>query len=300
MTHPADAGARRKPDRLLILGGTAEARELAARAAGAGLPIVSSLAGRVSNPALPAGTVRIGGFGGARGLATYLTEHRILAVVDATHPFAATISASAVTACDAGGVPLLRLTRSGWSGRPDAAAWNWVDSVAAADRRAIQVGQRAFLTTGRQTVADYAAMSGRYALVRMVETPTGALPPEWELILDRGPYTRSGELDLMSSRRIDVLVTKDSGGAYTAAKLDAAAALGVPVVIVRRPDSGAAVTAETVEQALAWLMQWLPAAELRDRDTGATPTEASTAAEAETSPDSRATRAMSAICGRGP
>jgi precorrin-6A/cobalt-precorrin-6A reductase len=238
---------------VLILGGTAEARDLAGSAVAAGLPVISSLAGRVSNPALPVGPVRIGGFGGPAGLAAFLAGHRIRAVVDATHPFAATISSSAVTACGSVGVPLLRLARSGWSGRPDALDWAWVDSVAAADRRAWTLGQRAFLTTGRQTVADYASIAERYALVRMVEAPAAALSPPWELILDRGPYTVQGELDLMRSRRIDVLVTKDSGGAYTSAKLDAAAALAVPVVVVRRPAVDGVDSVRTATAALNWL-----------------------------------------------
>jgi precorrin-6A/cobalt-precorrin-6A reductase len=253
VTLPAAATPQRGLDQVLILGGTAEARDLARLAVGAGLPVVSSLAGRVSNPALPVGPVRIGGFGGPVGLADFLAEHRICSVVDATHPFAATISSSAVTACRSVGVPLLRLARPGWSGRPDAPGWAWVDSVAAAGGRARTLGRRAFLTTGRQTVAEYAPMADRYALVRMVEPPAAPLSPAWELILDRGPYTVPGELDLMRSRRIDVLVTKDSGGAYTSAKLDAAAALGVPVVIVRRPAVDGVDSVDAAEAALSWL-----------------------------------------------
>jgi len=238
----------------LILGGTAEARALATAANRAGLSVVSSLAGRVSRPALPTGPVRVGGFGGAAGLAGYLRDERIRAVVDATHPFAATMSASAATACTATGVPLLRLARPGWSARADAACWNWVTSTAAAGEVAAQLGGRPFLTTGRQTLGDFVPLSERFVLVRVVELPTTPLPPAWELIRDRGPYSLAGELDLMRSRAIEVLVTKDSGGAYTSAKLDAAAALGVAVVVVRRPAGDAAVPAvASAAQALEWL-----------------------------------------------
>lgn len=238
----------------LILGGTAEARALAAAAIRAGLSVVSSLAGRVSRPALPVGPVRIGGFGGAAGLAGYLRDERIRAVVDATHPFAATMSASAATACGATGVPLLRLARPGWSTRDDAGRWRWVSTTAAAGEVAAQLGRRTFLTTGRQTLDDFIPLADRFVLVRVVEPPTAPLPPAWELIQDRGPYSLAGELDLMESRAIDVLVTKDSGGAYTSAKLDAAATLGLAVVVVRRPavDERVPAVASAV-QALEWL-----------------------------------------------
>ncbi len=196
---------------VLILGGTAEARALALAATSARVPVVSSLAGRVSNPALPVGPVRIGGFGGVAGLVDYLTAHRVTAVVDATHPFAATISASAVNACGAAGFPLLRLARPGWSGRQDASTWHWVDSVEAAGLLAMELGHRAFLTTGRQTLAAYGPMTGRYALVRVVEPPTEPLSACWELITDRGPYRLDRELSLLREHRIDVLVTKDFG-----------------------------------------------------------------------------------------
>lgn len=239
---------------VLILGGTAEGRALAAAAVGAGYPIVSSLAGRVARPALPVGPVRIGGFGGSAGLAAYLVDCRVRAVVDATHPFAATMSASAAQACRAVGVPLLRLARPGWSTRPDAGSWQWADSTVAAAGSAGRIGQRAFLTTGRQTLPDFAALADRPTLVRVVEPPEAPLPQRWHLVLDRGPYTLAGELELMTARQVDVLVTKDSGGAYTCAKLDAAAQLHIPVVVVRRPAPDAEVPAVTsVAGAVAWL-----------------------------------------------
>ena len=239
----------------LILGGTAEARALAAAATVEQLPILSSLAGRVSRPALPEGPVRIGGFGGVAGLVEFLRAERIRAVVDATHPFAATMSASAVRAADVTGVPLLRLARPGWSERPDAPGWHWVDTTPLACVAAMDLGRRAFLTTGRQTLPDFEPMAERYALTRVVEPVTDGLPPAWELRIDRGPYAVDGELELMRDRRVDVLVTKDSGGSYTSAKLDAAARLEIPVVVVRRPvaPNSAGAAADTVAAALAWL-----------------------------------------------
>lgn len=242
------------PGAVLVLGGTAEARALAAAATAAEARIVSSLAGRVSRPALPVGPVRIGGFGGVAGLTDYLITHRIAAVVDATHPFAATMSASAASACATLGLPLLRLARAGWSGRLDAGGWHWTGSPREAAGVAAALGSRVFLTTGRQTLGDFQPLEHRYALVRVVETPLQALPARWELVRDRGPYFLAGELDLMSARAVDVLVTKDSGGAYTSAKLDAAGRLGVPVVVVRRPPEVPGVQAvASAAEAAVWL-----------------------------------------------
>ena len=239
---------------VLVLGGTAEGRALAAAAGELGYAVVSSLAGRVSRPALPVGAVRIGGFGGPAGLADYLTGHHIPAVIDATHPFAATMSASAAVACAAVDIPLLRLARPGWSSRPDTASWQWVDSTVAAAELAGRIGQRPFLTTGRQTLPDFALLADRPTLVRVVEPPEVDLPQLWRLVLDRGPYAIAGELALMRSHQVDLVVTKDSGGSYTSAKLDAAAALHIPVVVVRRPMPDPRVsTVDSVAAALDWL-----------------------------------------------
>ncbi len=234
--------------RVLILGGTAEARALAAALvadqAVDGVEVVSSLAGRVSDPALPPGAVRIGGFGGADGLASYLRTTRIDAVVDATHPFAARISTSAAMACRDPGVPLLRLARPGWSGHPDAATWTWVSDVA----QALIAGadaERPFLTTGRQSLESFLPWSDRSALVRVVEPPTFGLPSAWRLITSRGPYRPLDERVILAGHRTDLLLTKDSGGPHTAGKLDAARELGVPVVVIRRPPVPAEVTTVT-------------------------------------------------------
>lgn len=240
---------------VLVLGGTREARELAALLVGRGISVTSSLAGRVSRPALPVGDARLGGFGGVDGLAAYLREHAVTAVVDATHPFAATISDHAAAACRDAGVALLRLQRPGWSDRPDAANWHWVDSTIEAAAVAERLGERTFITTGRQSLPAYAAWTSRYALVRLVDPPTSVLPKAWEVVVARGPYDLASETTLMREHRIDVLTTKDSGGSLTEAKLQAAADLGVAVVVVRRPAPPAGVpTVADPEQAAAWVV----------------------------------------------
>jgi precorrin-6A/cobalt-precorrin-6A reductase len=242
---------------ILVLGGTAEARQLAAALAAGEHPVITSLAGRVSHPRLPAGEVRIGGFGGPEALARWLTEYHITAVLDATHPFAERISASAVAACGAAGVPLLRLERPGWSARPGD-RWTWVADLDEAAASIGGLGSRVFLTTGRQGLASFASISAAWFLVRCVEPPAPPLPPRCELLLDRGPYTVSGELALIDQHRIDVLITKDSGGALTEAKLDAARRRGLPVLVVRRPPRPEAPMVEDVGGALHWCQSLSP------------------------------------------
>lgn len=221
---------------MLVLGGTAEARALALELEARGADFLSSLAGRVSQPRLPVGQVRIGGFGGVDGLTGFLRESEVAAVVDATHPFAATMSAHAAQACAVTRTPLVRLARPGWGDHPDAGSWTWVDSHPQARAAAESLGRRPFLTTGRQTLTHYREWTDRDVLVRVVEPLDDPPPARWTTILDRGPYAVDGEASLLRQHRIDVLLTKDSGGSYTAAKLDAARTLGVPVVVVSRPE----------------------------------------------------------------
>jgi precorrin-6A/cobalt-precorrin-6A reductase len=239
---------------VLLLGGTGEAKRLAAALTGApGVHLVSSLAGRVRDPRLPAGEVRVGGFGGAAGLAEWLRSERIGAVVDATHPFAGVITASAVEACATVGVPLLVLRRPGWRPGPGD-DWRWVPSLPAAAALLPELGERVFLTTGRQGLAAFAGLDRLWFLARTVDPPDPPLPARLELVLDRGPYTVDGELALLRAHRIDVLVTKDSGGDQTAAKLTAARQLGIPVVVVARTPAPAAPTVSTVDEAVAWVL----------------------------------------------
>ena len=228
---------------VLVLGGTTEARELAAAlAARPGVRVTSSLAGRVSRPGALAGDVRIGGFGGAEGLAAWLREHEVDAVVDATHPFAAGITANAAAAAATTGVPAVVLRRPGWRPGPGD-RWHMADSLAGAAALLPSLGRRVFLTTGRLGLAAFADLPELHFLVRSVEPPEPPLPAHTEVLLARGPFTTDDETALLREHRIDVLVTKDSGGAATAPKLAAARQLGVPVVVVRRPPLPEGVTA---------------------------------------------------------
>lgn len=236
--------------RVLLLGGTAEARSLAARLHPQ-VDVVSSLAGRVPDPALPVGTVRIGGFGGVDGLRKWLRDGHIGAVVDATHPFAATITAHAAEACAKLRLPYLLLARPAWE--PGEAV------VVNSDRHAAEVVarrgfSRVFLTTGRSGVAAF-SNSDAWFLIRAVTAPdNGLLPRRHRLVLSRGPYRYDQECGLLREHHIDALVTKNSGGEMTRAKLDAAAALNVRVVMVDRPPSPAGVrTVGSVEEAVEWV-----------------------------------------------
>ncbi|MDR3080552.1 MAG: cobalt-precorrin-6A reductase [Streptomyces sp.] len=227
---------------VLILGGTAEARELAALLTSrTDARVTTSLAGRVSRPGMPAGDVRVGGFGGAEGLAAWLREHRVDAVVDATHPFAVGITANAARAAAITGLPAVVLRRPGWSaGSED--RWHEAASLAEAAELLPPLGRRVFLTTGRLGIAAFAHLADLHFVVRSVEPPEPPMPPDTEVLLARGPFTVSGETALLCEHHINVLVTKDSGGAATAAKLTAARDLGLPVVVVRRPPLPEGVT----------------------------------------------------------
>jgi len=239
---------------VLVLGGTGEARALAAALdAARGVRVISTLAGAIANPRLPAGEVRVGGFGGPDGLAAYIAAEAVDAVVDATHPFAERMSWSAFHACAATGTKLVRLERPPFA-RDPAVDWREADSLDEAAALLPAAGRRVFLTTGRQGLAAFAPIAGAFFLIRCVEAPDPALlPPDRTVVLDRGPFTLAGELALIDRHALDVLVTKDSGGEMTQAKLGAARERGLPVIVVARPSRPAAQTVQTVDEALAWL-----------------------------------------------
>jgi precorrin-6A/cobalt-precorrin-6A reductase len=231
--------------RILLLGGTTEARELAPRLSALGFDVISSLAGRVAEPTLPAGDVRIGGFGGSAGLAAYLRDEKIDAVVDATHPFAEHITANAYAAAHDVGAHHLLLRRPGFVLHPEFEVVPDVHHAAAA----IEPGAHVFLTIGRQHVAAFAHVDARF-LIRAIDAPT-VLPAHHVLLLDRGPFALEDEIELMQRHGIDTLVTKDSGGSATAAKLDAAAQLGMRVIVIARPPAPEGVEiADGVETAV--------------------------------------------------
>ncbi|GAA2525093.1 cobalt-precorrin-6A reductase [Pilimelia columellifera] len=240
--------------RVLVLGGTGDARRLAEALHGrAGVSVVSSLAGRVRAPLLPPGQVRVGGFGGPDGLAAWLLAEGIDAVVDATHPFAARMTANAVAATGATGTPLLVLRRPGWHEQPGD-RWRRTPSLeaAAAALDAMSADRRVLLTTGRQGLGAFAGCR-QWFVIRSVDPPDGPLPRRAELLLARGPFTVDGERELLRSHRVDAVVTKDSGGAATASKLVAARELGTLVIMVDRPPAPDVLAVATVDEAAAWV-----------------------------------------------
>ncbi len=259
--------ARRR--RVLILGGTAEARALAAAAAaahGGRLEVITSLAGRTVAPLPIAGTTRVGGFGGVEGLISYLEAEKIDWMLDATHPFAVTISAHACMAAKATGVPLLSLERPPWHAA-DGDRWVEVADAVGAVAALRKLGaKRVWLTLGTRELAPFAALDDAWFLVRIVD-PAGRLPlPRAEVVIARGPFAFDDERRLINDHRIDALVAKASGGGATEGKLLAAREAHVPVVMIRRPmkPSGAVVVG-SVEAALDWLQARLAI----DRDTPA-------------------------------
>ncbi|MEU2156931.1 cobalt-precorrin-6A reductase [Streptomyces sp. NPDC019396] len=237
---------------VLILGGTTEARALAEALHDRGLRVTTSLAGRVAAPRLPRGEVRVGGFGGAEGLADWLRGQQVDVLIDATHPFAGTISFNAARAADQAHVPLLAVRRPGWV-PAEGDDWHLMDSLPQAADALPGLGERVFLTTGRMGLASFVHLDTLWFLVRSVDAPEPPFPARMEVLLDRGPFTLDSERELLRRHAIDVLVTKDSGAAATAPKLTAAREAGIPVVLVRRPPVPQGVpVASTVEEALRW------------------------------------------------
>jgi precorrin-6A/cobalt-precorrin-6A reductase len=234
--------------RILILGGTGEARELAARLVALGHKVTTSLAGRTTTPALPEGELRVGKFGGVPGLVGYLRMMAFERLVDATHPYAGLISINAVAAAQQTGIPLMRLMRPEWV-EPEGAGWQHVvDLHAAAD--ALPRLATVLVTTGHEGLGDLLGRDDCRFVVRLIEPPADPLPRHARLILSRPPYTVAGETRLFRSEGITHLVTKNSGGEQTAAKLEAARDLGVQVIMVDRPVYGPAREVGTVEEAV--------------------------------------------------
>lgn len=234
--------------RLLILGGTGEAVTLA-RAAAPAFEVTTSLAGVTRDPVLPPGEVHRGGFGGSDGLAAYLRARGVHAVIDATHPFAAAMSRNAVAATAQADVPLLRLTRPAWTRQADD-VWIEVSDTAAA-AKAI-TAERVFLTTGLRDLDAFAVRRDVWFLVRSIEPPARVPLAHCELIQARGPFDETAEIELMRDHRIETLVAKNSGGDATYAKIAAARALGLPVIMIARPVLPAVETVNDVAAALAW------------------------------------------------
>ena len=220
---------------LLILGGTADARAIAARlAADTSLRVTTSLAGRTKNPMTISGDVRTGGFGGADGLAQWIAQNQVDLLIDATHPFAARISANAREAAGRAAIPLLVFERPAWT---RIAGDDWTDAATAAEA-ASMLGpdpKRVFLAVGRQEVEPFDAFRQHAYVVRSVEPIADGLLPGATRVLDRGPFDEAAERRLLEDHRIDVVVAKNSGGDATYGKIAAARALGLPVVMVRRP-----------------------------------------------------------------
>jgi precorrin-6A/cobalt-precorrin-6A reductase len=245
-----------KQTKLLILGGSGEAAALARALDGdARYDVTLSLAGRTSEPVRLPGTIRTGGFGGAEGLSRTLHDEKFDAVIDATHPFADQIKANAIEAARLTGVPLLAIRRPSWT-PVDGDNWILVEDLEGAAVALGETAKRVFLTTGRDELRPFAKASQHFYLLRSVEAPArDELPAHVELITARGPFRLVDELALLKQHAIDIVVTKNSGGEATYAKLAAARALGLPVVMVRRPMLPEAPSVETVVEALQWLEQ---------------------------------------------
>jgi precorrin-6A/cobalt-precorrin-6A reductase len=237
--------------RILILGGTAEARELAERLLGMGHDPITSLAGRTQDPVKPPGALRVGKFGGIPGLVGYLKAHRIDRLVDATHPYAGLISINAVGASNAAGVPLVRYMRPAWS-EPEGANWIHVTDLAAA-ARGLPTNAQVLVTTGHDDLDALLRRDDCEFVVRLIEEPDAPLPRHAKLVISRPPHTVVSETALMKVEDITHLVTKNSGGWQTHAKLEAAKALGVTVLMVARPVYPPAREVATIDDAIASL-----------------------------------------------
>jgi precorrin-6A/cobalt-precorrin-6A reductase len=242
------------PLRILLLGGTTEASALAPLLAGdARFAATLSLAGRTREPMVQPLAVRIGGFGGVEGLARYLVRENIQAVIDATHPYADQMSAHAVAACTSTDTPLASFVRPPWT-QVSGDRWQLVPDMATATLALGPTKRRVFLSLGRQELAAFASAPQHHYLARVIEPPDDTiLPPDLDILQARGPFDLEAETTLLVDRKIEVLVSKNAGGNATYAKIEAARTLGLPVVIVARPNKPAGEIVTRAEEAVAWL-----------------------------------------------
>ena len=239
---------------VLLLGGTTEASALAGSLAESGIPATLSYAGRTDSPRTQPVPTRIGGFGGVAGLVRYLREHRVTHLVDATHPFAATMSAHAVEAARQAGVPHIALTRPAWA-PVEGDRWTHVADIAAAVAAVSGPPRRIMLALGRMHVDAFAAQPQHHYLLRFVDMPDQApILPHHTLVVDRGPFTAEADLALMRAHAIDLVICKNAGGSGAEAKLIAARALSLPVLIIDRPAIPGRTEAYRLEDVLAWLV----------------------------------------------
>ena len=240
--------------RLLILGGTGEAVQLAAQTANLpGLETITALAGRTSQPGAVASAVRMGGFGGETGLIEYLQTMEIDLLIDATHPFAAQISWNAAGAAARVGIPRLMLIRPGWE-RLSLDNWIEVESIERAVTAIPATAKRIFLTIGRQQLAPFGCLTDRWCLIRSIDPPgADIILPPGKLLLDRGPFSLAQERQLLRDYQIQAIVSKNSGGDATYAKIIAARELGIPVVTIQRPIAPEGDRVENVSDSIAWL-----------------------------------------------
>lgn len=237
--------------RILLLGGTTEASLLARTLAEAGIDAVFSYAGRTEAPVAQPLPTRIGGFGGVEGLVQYLRNENIAAVVDATHPFAAQMSRNAIAACAQTDVPLIALERAPWTAQ-EADTWTHVDSIEAAATALPLHPARVFLAIGKQNLPAFAALPHHYIL-RLVDAPEAPPLPACTVILARGPFTVEGDMALMQQHKITHIVAKNSGGKGAAAKLQAARALSLPILMIDRPSLPERRVARGVAEVMGWL-----------------------------------------------
>jgi len=239
--------------RILLLGGTTEANLMAEAIAKASLAGVYSYAGRTEAPMGQPIHMRVGGFGGVAGLVAYLQAEKITHVIDATHPFAAQMSTNAVAACTTTGTPLIALERAPWT-PAEGDIWTRVPDLVAADAALSGPAKRVFLAIGRQHLDPFAAQPQHRYLLRLVDPPTGPLPlPLADVVVARGPFSTASDTALMQEHDTKVVVAKNAGGKGAVAKIVAARALGLPVVMIDRPMIPARPVARTVAEVMAWL-----------------------------------------------